>query len=137
MKTKRRVLLVDDEVGLTSLLRRSLEDFGDYEVRTANSGSAALAVMRQFHPDIVLLDVVMPGMTGRDVAACMRRDPEQATIPIVFVTALPPPDRASGSGAPGALDGCLCIEKPLTADEIVTAIEATLRLRPEPKLEGL
>jgi CheY-like chemotaxis protein len=135
MKTKHRVLLVDDEVGLASLLRRSLEAIGDYEVRTANSGSAALALMRQFHPDIVLLDVVMPGMTGRDVAACMRRDPEQARIPIVFVTALPPPN--SGSGAPGALDGCLCIEKPLSTDEIVTAIESTLRLRPEPKLEGL
>jgi CheY-like chemotaxis protein len=133
MQARVRVLLVDDEVGLTHLLRRSLEQAGDYEVQTANSGSAALAVLRDFHPDVVLLDVLMPGMTGRELAECMRADPRHAATPIVFVTALPPTESGDNTGK---LDGWMCIEKPLSTDDIIAAIDATLKSRQAAKLEG-
>jgi CheY-like chemotaxis protein len=134
MKRKPRVLLVDDEVGLTNLLRRSLEQIADYEVRAANSGASGLTAMRDFQPDIVLLDVLMPGMTGREVADAMRGDPDLVAIPVVFVTALPPTE--GSNTAAGTLDGWPCIEKPLSTDAIVAAIESSLKIRHAAKLEG-
>lgn len=121
-----RVLLVDDEIGLTRLLRRSLLETGRYEVRTADSGAAGLAAVREFGPDVILLDVLMPGMSGRELAARLQEDPQQAATPILFLTAVPPGSRQEGAAT---LDGHPCIEKPLHAADVIEAIEATLQAR--------
>jgi CheY-like chemotaxis protein len=119
-----RILLVDDEVGLTRLLRRSLEELGSYEVRTAHTGSAGLEAAREFAPDLILLDVLMPGMSGRELAAAIGADPDLASTPILFLTALPPGDPRFGGAT---LDGHPCIEKPLRTEAVIEAIEATLQ----------
>jgi len=119
-----RILLVDDEVGLTRLLRRTLEADGRYEVRVEHTGTAGLHTAREFAPDLILLDVVMPGMSGRELAAALGREPGLAAVPIVFLTALPP---GSGRDDGGRLDGHRCLEKPLHAAAVLEAIEGTLR----------
>ena len=58
----RKILLVDDEAGFTELLKMNLERAGGYEVRIENESTKALAAVRSFMPDAILLDVVMPGM---------------------------------------------------------------------------
>jgi two-component system OmpR family response regulator len=121
-----RVLLVDDETGLTRLLRRSLLETGRYEVRVADSGAAGLDAVREFGPDVILLDVLMPGMSGREVAARLREDPQQAATTILFLTAVPPASRLEGAAT---LDGHPCIEKPLHAADVIEAIETTLQAR--------
>ena len=74
------------EAGITHLLKLLLEAKGEYDVRTESSGLRALAAAREFTPDLILMDVVMPGMSGADVAANLRKDPALKTIPLVFLT---------------------------------------------------
>lgn len=83
-----RVLVIDDEVPFTRMLKMNLEDGGDYCVEVVNESPKACAVARSFKPDIILLDVVMPEADGGDVATRIREHPATAGIPIIFVSAM-------------------------------------------------
>ena len=87
MNTK-RILVVDDEPGVTRNLKLNLEHGGGYQVLTENRPSHALNAARTFLPDLVLLDAMMPGSDGGDVAAQLRADPLLRNTPIVFLTAI-------------------------------------------------
>lgn len=84
----RKILLVDDEAGFTDLLKMNLERSGRYEVAIENDSTKAVAAAKQFQPDVIVLDVVMPGMDGGDVQAALQEDPLLAGIPVVMLTAL-------------------------------------------------
>jgi CheY-like chemotaxis protein len=84
----RKILLVDDEAGFTQLLKMNLEKSGDYEVTIENDSTKAVATARTFMPDIVLLDVVMPGMDGGDVQAQFQSSPALRDVPVIMLTAL-------------------------------------------------
>ncbi|MCB1206214.1 MAG: response regulator [Verrucomicrobiae bacterium] len=83
----RKILLVDDEAGFTELLKMNLERSG-FEVRIENDSTRALIAAREFQPDAILLDVVMPGMDGGDVQAQLQANPILSRIPVVMLTAL-------------------------------------------------
>ena len=85
---KKRVLLVDDEASFTHVLRLNLEKSGGYEVREENSGARALDAAREFHPDIILLDVIMPDMDGGSVASQIQAEEGLRGTIIVFLTAV-------------------------------------------------
>src|SRR2546426_9664701 len=84
----KRILVVDDETSITHLLKLNLQKTGRYTVRTENQGAKALAAAREFEPDLILLDVMMPDLDGGDVAAQIRGDAALKNIPIVFLTAV-------------------------------------------------
>lgn len=84
----RKILLVDDEAGFTELLKMNLERSGAFEVRIENDSTKAIAAAREFQPDAILLDVVMPEMDGGDVQAQLQANPLLAGIPVVMLTAL-------------------------------------------------
>ena len=86
--TKRRILLVDDEVGITRALALYLTENGNCDVRVENTGSRALAAAREFRPDLIVLDIVMPDADGASLAAEIEADPILKDTPIVFLTAL-------------------------------------------------
>lgn len=121
---KKRILLVDDEVGFTRLLKLNLEQRADYEVRIENWADKALHAAREFRPDLVLLDVIMPRMIGNDVAASLREDALLKGTPIVFLSAVggrknaEPPTRLYG--------GIPCIRKPASLEELIDGIERHL-----------
>ena len=77
---KQRILVVDDEPGLTRMIKLTLEQTGRYEVRTENLGRNTLESAREFKPDLILLDVLMPGMLGSEIAAQLQLDPELNAI---------------------------------------------------------
>jgi len=81
------ILVVDDEEEVTSALANTLKRVG-YEVLTATTGRDALSKAKKHTPDLVILDIVMPGMDGGDVAAALAEDPVTADTPIIFLTAL-------------------------------------------------
>src|SRR5262245_22432169 len=83
----KRILIVDDDVSFTRLLKLNLEETNDYAVRVENWAEDALKAAREFRPDLVLLDVMMPGMVGGDVASALQADPDLKSTPIVFLTA--------------------------------------------------
>jgi len=80
------ILAVDDEASNLQLLRQILQDH--YRLRFAKDGPRALELAREETPDLILLDVMMPGMSGYEVCAALKADPALAAVPVIFVTAL-------------------------------------------------
>ena len=85
-----RILCIDDEPGVVELVSLILKA-PDVEVEGANSGSAALEIMRQSPPDVVLLDIMMPEMDGWEVYKEMQADDSLRQIPVIIVTGSKPP----------------------------------------------
>lgn len=123
MKPK-RILVVDDEPGFTRLLKLNLEKTGRFEVRTVNQAPATLAAAREFKPDLILLDVVMPGLDGGEVIRLLRADPTLQSIPVLFLTATVAPAEMSEEGLSSG--GLRFIAKPIGVDELIACIERQL-----------
>ena len=121
---KKRILVVDDEVALTRMVKLNLEQTGNYEVRTENQGSMAIAAAREFKPDLIMLDVMMPDMTGDEVAAQLKEDPELEHIKYIFMTAIVTKDETGATGS--TIGGNVFLAKPVKTDELVAAIEKAL-----------
>jgi len=116
-----RLLVVDDEPNIVELLSASLR-FAGFEVHTASSGTQALARAAEVSPDLVVLDVMMPGLDGFEVVRRMRQDGQRA--PILFLTARDSvADRVTGLTV-GADD---YVTKPFSLEEVVARIRAVLR----------
>ena len=118
---KKKVLLVDDEKSFTNLLQLNLEQTGNYDVRVVNWSEDALPAARDFKPDIMLLDIIMPRMPGGNVAAQFEADAELKNVPIVFLTAAV--QRSRVDEMDGIISGRPCLAKPATMEEIVAMIE--------------
>jgi two-component system phosphate regulon response regulator PhoB len=86
MARRKKILIVDDERDLVELIGLNLQRNG-YEVITAHDGATGLELARRQHPDLLVLDVMMPGLSGRDVTVALKGDPETATMPILMLTA--------------------------------------------------
>ncbi|MFH0956401.1 MAG: response regulator [Candidatus Aenigmatarchaeota archaeon] len=82
---KKKVLVVDDEENILELVRAVLEAAG-YEVATADSGERCLEKLKTLRPDLVLLDMMMPGMSGREACEKIRKDPKTKGLKVAFVT---------------------------------------------------
>ena len=83
---RRTLLLVDDEATNLQVLRHTLQD--GHRLLFAKDGQSALELVHRDRPDLILLDIMMPGMTGYDVCKALKEDPRTAAIPVIFVTAL-------------------------------------------------
>src|SRR6185436_15295876 len=97
--TKKKILVVDDEAGITRMLKRNLESTGRYETRTENSSTAALATAREFLPDLIVMDVMMPDIDGGEVATRIRADSKLHNTPIVFLSALVKKEETNPAGS--------------------------------------
>jgi CheY-like chemotaxis protein len=87
MAQRKRVLYIDDESDLRWLVKHILESVGGFDVLACGSGAEGLRRLREFAPDLILLDVMMPEMDGFGVLRALRASPESAAIPVVFLTA--------------------------------------------------
>jgi CheY-like chemotaxis protein len=122
---KRRILLVDDEVGITRALAMYLEEHGDCEVQVENIGSRAVMTARAFKPDLIFLDIVMPDAEGGALAAAIKADPLFHATPIVFMTALVSKEEAEESSA--LIAGHPFLPKPADPDTVLAFIEKYAR----------
>lgn len=101
MDTKKKILLVEDDTSLAAVYKSRLELEG-FEIREVNNGEEALSAAIAFKPDLVLLDAMMPKISGFDVLDILRNTPETAGIRIIMLTALSQPkdkERAESLGA--------------------------------------
>ena len=119
----KRILIVDDEAGFTRLLKLTLEGTKRYIVKEENDGSQALSTARQFHPDLILLDIVMPKMDGGDVARQITSDPMLKDVKIIFLTAIVSQKEA---GAAGGIGGFPFMAKPVSLAALREMIEKML-----------
>ncbi len=120
-----RILVVDDTPRNVKLLADLLTVKG-YAVDTAASGQEALDSIGKNHPDLVLLDVVMPGMTGYEVCRRIRANPETHMLPVVMVTALDPKEERVKGIEAGADD---FLSKPINQPELLARVKSLLRIK--------
>ncbi len=124
------ILVVDDQPANLKVLF-SLFKQQDFTVRIAESGELALKILTNFQPDIILLDVMMPGMNGFATCQMIKQNPATADIPVIFITALDSiEDKASGFAA-GGVD---YITKPFELVEVLARVNTHITLRKQ-KLE--
>src|SRR6266536_1436890 len=122
-KERRRILIVDSDPNTTHLVKVLLERTGRYLVLEENDATKAYQSARNFRPDLILLDVVMPETDGGEVAARVEADPELQHTPIVFLTALVTRAEAK-SGL--HIQGHPFLAKPVSIPELLNAIEQHL-----------
>jgi len=84
---KKRILLLDDEMDFVDLMKATLELTGEYEVRTTVRPSTFLQVAQDFRPDLIILDCMMPGLDGGEIAGQIQADPALRDTPFMFLTA--------------------------------------------------
>lgn len=118
---KPKVLLIDDEEAFTKVTKLTLTG---YEIRVENDSRKAVAAARDFKPDLILLDVMMPNFDGGDVAAQLRADSQLAGVPIIFLTGLVTEDESAHRPVMG---GYPFIAKSVTPEELADKIEEHLR----------
>ena len=121
---KKRILVVDDEPALTRMIKLTLEQTGRYEVRTENLGRMAIEAAREFKPDLMLLDVLMPGMLGSEIAAQLQADPELNSVKFAFLTAVV--TKFEELKSDGQIGGHPFIAKPVGADDLCRFVEEQL-----------
>jgi CheY-like chemotaxis protein/DNA-binding CsgD family transcriptional regulator len=117
------VLIVDDVPDNLALLHDALDESG-YTVLVATSGEAALALVAKAPPDIVLLDAVMPGLSGFEVARRLKAEPATAGIPIIFMTGLTETEHVLEAFSAGGVD---YVTKPIRPREVMARIAAHLQ----------
>ena len=120
----RKILVIDDEVSYCQIMKKAIESKGDYQVLTASDGRTGKALARKERPDLILLDIVMPEMSGSEVAEDLLEDPVTRNIPIIFVTAIISGDELSDGD--GTVGNRTFIAKPIVIDDLMARIEATL-----------
>lgn len=119
MGQKKRIVIVDDDVSLSRMAKAVLEKVGHYEVEVCNRGNEALEVIRKKKPDLVLLDVVMPGIDGPDIASQLKADKALSPIPVVFLTSLVSHEEAAHEPTIG---GYPFIAKPVAGEDLVKRV---------------
>ena len=124
MESKKRILIVEDDEDIVLSLKYNLEREGGYAVATASNGEAALRALSQKPPDLVILDLNLPGMDGLSVCRAIRKQPATAAVPIMMLTArVEESDKIVGLEL-GADD---YVTKPFSMKEMLARTRAILR----------
>ncbi len=123
--SKKTILLVDDEDDFCHFVKLNLEQTGKFDVLTANNGPDGIAMAQRHQPDLILLDIIMPKMSGTQVAEALRNDKATKDIPIIFVTAIV--KRGEVSAADYQFGGNYFIFKPVQLEELINEIGSKLK----------
>ena len=121
---KKRILLIDDEPDFTSFLKLNLEESGAYEVREVNRSEQAVAAAREFKPDLILLDIMMPNVDGTQIAIQLKDDQTVKDTPVVFLTAVVAKKEVEKEK--GWIGGRPFIAKPVSPEELIETVEKFL-----------
>lgn len=112
--TDKKILVADDEESITELVAFALELEG-YQVIQAPDGPEALRLAREEHPDLAMVDVMMPGLDGREVSRRIKEDPATSNIPVLLFSAAPNPDLSEAKA-----DGFM--PKPFDINQLVDTV---------------
>lgn len=118
---KIRILLIDDEEDFGFFVKLNLEKTGRFEVTTTTSGSQGLVLASKERPDLILLDIIMPELSGGQIAEHLLESPKTANIPVLFITAIA--SRREVQSQEGMIGGRSIIAKPVTPEELMAKID--------------
>ena len=129
MTGRTRILIVDDEEDFCFFVKGNLEYGGQFVVTTTNTGQDGIRLARKQHPDLILLDILMPDMSGDEVASILLHEHSSTKdIPIIFLTAVAT-QREVGSGTMRNIGGKNVIAKPVEIEDLAECIN-TVMLKP-------
>lgn len=117
-----RIMLVEDEEDIRAVAELALATVGGFTLETCASGAEALATLDSFRPQLILLDVMMPGMDGPSTLDAIRRQPSFGGTPVVFMTAKVQPEEVQGYLAQGAVSVIPKPFDPMTLPDQIIAI---------------
>ena len=120
--TLQRILLADDEPDILEISRIALETVGGFEVSVCSSGRALLERLTEFEPDLVVVDVLMPDMTGPEVFEEIRRLPEFDEVPVVYLTGVIQEEELESLRETGVADVILKPFDPMTLADRINGI---------------
>ena len=123
------ILAIDDEESFTFFVKLNLQTktANRFKVTTAGNGEEGLQLAKQLQPDLILLDIMMPDMSGAEVAEELLLDPRTKNIPIIFITALVRKEEVQKEA--GFMGGREFIAKPVGREELIRRIETALHLK--------
>jgi excisionase family DNA binding protein len=124
---KRKVLVVDDDLELVELIQRVLEDDGRFEVRTVNNGFDAGMMVKEYRPDLIVLDVMLPDINGKEVCQRVRSDSNMEEVRILCISGMIEEDKVQDLKLAGADD---FLSKPFDLDELIDRMCAQLEMEP-------
>jgi CheY-like chemotaxis protein len=119
----KKILVVDDETDVLFILKKILTAKG-YSVITTTNGTNAIALAKSQHPDVIILDILMPGMDGGEVAAELREHPLTRSIPVIFLTALL--TKTEEYEANHTISSNITFAKPFDTEELLAQIKGLL-----------
>ncbi|MDD5409519.1 MAG: response regulator [Candidatus Omnitrophica bacterium] len=123
--SKKKILIIDDEENFCNLLRKNVEKTNEFEVYTATNGDDGINLIKQIRPDLILLDVIMPGLDGGDVVSLIRSDNSIKDTPIIFLTSLV---RKNEVGSQASFTkGYALLAKTVTVGELIACIKENIR----------
>ena len=125
---KKRILIIDDDEDFVSLLKIRIESFGDYEVTYFTEAKDIVNRIHIFKPDVILLDLLMPGIGGLDVCDMLNHDSVGLTIPVIIVSGLEKSSDKINAYKFGISDYLL---KPVDDVKLAKAIEKAIELKSE------
>lgn len=123
METRQKILVIDDEPDVVSYLSAFLEDEG-FQVLTASNGPDGLSLAREERPDLITLDITMPGMSGIEVLTTLRRDEHLTDLPVVIITGVPSFDKLTDYRDVRPPEGFM--QKPIDLAQLLSTIEDIL-----------
>ncbi len=126
MESKKKILIIDDEEDFCFFVKGNLENTGEFDVLVTTSGKEGIKLACGEKPDLILLDINMPEMSGDEVAQILSNRYETKEIPVVFLTALLTKDEV-GNESMARIGKRNYIAKPVTTNELVTAIRGILK----------
>ena len=121
----KRILTIDDDITQLTMIQRTLAKSG-YSVLIAENGPKGLEVALKEKPDLILLDVMMPGMHGVDVCRELKANPQTKDIPVIFLTSMDMPQDVIEQYIVGA---DIHLTKPINAKELISQVEISLGLK--------
>lgn len=116
---KKKLLIVDDEQDLVDLMADAFERDGRFDIRTANNGFDAGMQVKEFRPDMVVLDVMLPDINGKEVCQRVRSDSTLDSVRIICISGMIEQDKVSDLKAAGADD---FVQKPFTIDRLIERV---------------
>jgi two-component system OmpR family response regulator len=127
-----RILYIEDEPHIRTVAQIALEEVGGFAVALACSGNEGIEMAKTFLPDLILLDVMMPGMDGPSTLRALKEIPETAGIPVIFLTAKAQPKEIESYKRLGALDVLIKPFDPMTLSDEIRAIWERSQQPPPP-----
>ena len=121
------ILAIDDDKDILKILKRYLENEG-FSISTANNGDEGFEMVEKLNPDLIILDVMMPGLNGYEISTKLQNNKEHSCIPVIFLSALGGKENKLKAFACGAVD---YLEKPFDKNDLLNKVKKHLQTKPK------